>query len=183
MCSPTLGNRAFLPGRDRRPAYGAGCQRQFQLPGIPTCTSIGSVELVAPAVKVSRSPSDGIRHYKFADIGAYQQRTLKAEVLKSDSVDRHSVAATAVRLTVCIAGGRKGTKVRPGDVLGALTGEAGLGAKFVGKIQVMDQVTYVAIQRSKPTKALGRLLNGKIRKGFKSTQSSAERLAGSAGVQ
>jgi ATP-independent RNA helicase DbpA len=53
--------------------------------------------------------------------------------------------------------------VRPGDVLGALTGEAGIEGKTVGKINVLDYVTYVAIERKQVDKALGRLLNGKIK--------------------
>jgi len=64
--------------------------------------------------------------------------------------------------TLCIAGGRK-HKVRPGDILGALTGEAGIAGSTVGKINVMDFAAYVAVETSVADKALGRLLNGKIK--------------------
>lgn len=119
--------------------------------------------------RTGRAGSEGLalslltesEHYKFADIEAYQQRTLKAEVLSQIRWTDTQLPPPPF-VSLCIAGGRK-DKVRPGDVLGALTGEAGLEAKFVGKIQVMDQVTYVAIQRSEADKALGRLLNGKIK--------------------
>ena len=40
-----------------------------------------------------------------------------------------------VMSTLCIAGGRK-DKVRPGDILGALTGEAGIPGAQVGKIAI-----------------------------------------------
>lgn len=65
-------------------------------------------------------------------------------------------------VTLCIGGGRK-DKVRPGDILGALTGEAGIDGKAVGKITVTDYSAYVAIARNQADKALGRLLNGKIK--------------------
>ena len=47
-------------------------------------------------------------------------------------------------VTLCIAGGRR-DKVRKGDILGALTGEAGISGQAVGKIDVMNNAAYVAI--------------------------------------
>ena len=47
-------------------------------------------------------------------------------------------------VTLQILGGRK-EKIRPGDVLGALTGEAGFTREQVGKITVTDMSTYVAV--------------------------------------
>ncbi|HND59455.1 MAG TPA: ATP-dependent RNA helicase DbpA, partial [Thauera aminoaromatica] len=49
--------------------------------------------------------------------------------------------------TLLILGGRK-DKIRPADVLGALTGEAGFTREQVGKITVTDQTTYVAVERA-----------------------------------
>ena len=43
--------------------------------------------------------------------------------------------------------GRTQGQIRPGDILGALTGEAGFGHEQVGKITVMDQSSYVAVSR------------------------------------
>jgi ATP-independent RNA helicase DbpA len=65
-------------------------------------------------------------------------------------------------VTLQILAGRK-DKIRPGDVLGALTGEAGLSAAQVGKIQVGDQSTYVAVARDIAAKALKRLSEGKMK--------------------
>jgi ATP-independent RNA helicase DbpA len=75
---------------------------------------------------------------------------------------RGEVMPTPAFVTLCIAGGRK-EKVRPGDILGALTGDAGIDGKAVGKITVMDYAAYVAIERSVADKALGRLRGGKIK--------------------
>jgi ATP-independent RNA helicase DbpA len=64
--------------------------------------------------------------------------------------------------TLQILGGRK-DKIRPGDVLGALTGEAGLKAEQVGKITVSETATYVAVARGIAAEALRRLAAGKIK--------------------
>jgi len=64
--------------------------------------------------------------------------------------------------TLCIAGGRK-DKVRPGDVLGALTGEAGLPGKAVGKIDLFDFQCFVAVEKASAATALKRLEQGRIK--------------------
>jgi ATP-independent RNA helicase DbpA len=64
--------------------------------------------------------------------------------------------------TLCIAAGRK-DKVRPGDILGALTGDAGIPGTQVGKIAIFDFQAYVAVERGIAQQALQRLNNGKIK--------------------
>jgi ATP-independent RNA helicase DbpA len=65
-------------------------------------------------------------------------------------------------VTLQILGGRK-EKIRPGDVLGALTGEAGYSREQVGKITVTDQSTYVAIARNIAQDAVRKLSAGKVK--------------------
>jgi len=65
-------------------------------------------------------------------------------------------------VTLWIDGGRK-DKVRPGDILGALTGTAGIPGADVGKIDLFDKQSYVAIKRGSADKALACLRNGKIK--------------------
>ena len=64
--------------------------------------------------------------------------------------------------TLSIAGGKK-DKVRPGDILGALTGDAGIDGSQVGKINVLDYVAYVAVDSSVARSAVERLNKGKIK--------------------
>jgi ATP-independent RNA helicase DbpA len=64
--------------------------------------------------------------------------------------------------TLQILGGRK-DKIRPGDVLGALTGEAGLDGAQVGKINVTESTTYVAVARDIAQEARRRLAAGKVK--------------------
>jgi len=69
---------------------------------------------------------------------------------------------TPPMVTLQILGGRK-EKIRPGDVLGALTGEAGFSAAQIGKINVTDVSTYVAVERSIAASALRKLSDGKVK--------------------
>ncbi|MGO1463560.1 MAG: ATP-dependent RNA helicase DbpA [Marinobacter sp.] len=64
--------------------------------------------------------------------------------------------------TLCIGAGRK-DKLRPGDVLGALTGEAGLNGKSVGKIDLFDFQCFVAVETGQAGRALKRLESGRIK--------------------
>jgi len=52
----------------------------------------------------------------------------------------------ARRVTLCIHAGRR-DKLRPGDILGACTGQGGIAAVHVGKIEVAERASYVAIDR------------------------------------
>lgn len=65
--------------------------------------------------------------------------------------------------TLMIDGGRK-NKLRPGDILGALTGEAGgLKSSDVGKIEIHDWVSYVAVSSAVAQNAVKKLSSGKIK--------------------
>ncbi|WP_394375094.1 ATP-dependent RNA helicase DbpA [Stutzerimonas frequens] len=65
-------------------------------------------------------------------------------------------------VTLCIAAGRK-DKLRPGDILGALTGDAGIPGSQVGKIAIFDFQAFVAVDRTVARQALKRLNDGKIK--------------------
>ncbi len=65
-------------------------------------------------------------------------------------------------VTLCIGAGRK-DKLRPGDILGALTGDAGIPGTQVGKIAIFDFQAFVAVERDVARQALNRLNVGKIK--------------------
>jgi ATP-independent RNA helicase DbpA len=70
-------------------------------------------------------------------------------------------------VTLQILGGRK-EKIRPGDVLGALTADAGYAREQIGKINVTEFTTFVAVQRDIALEAMHKLNAGKIKgKGVK----------------
>ena len=68
----------------------------------------------------------------------------------------------APMVTLQMLGGRK-EKIRPGDILGALTGEAGFAKEQIGKINVLEMSTYIAVERSIGREAVKRLNAGKVK--------------------
>ncbi|HCS28940.1 MAG TPA: ATP-dependent RNA helicase DbpA [Spongiibacteraceae bacterium] len=65
-------------------------------------------------------------------------------------------------ITLQIDGGKK-QKLRPGDILGALTGEGGIDGKAVGKIQISDNRSYLAVARKSAARAIEKLSTGKLK--------------------
>lgn len=68
-------------------------------------------------------------------------------------------------VTLCIDGGRK-NKLRPGDILGALTGSGGIAGSEVGRIDLFDFHSYVAIMGQSVDQALGCLSGNRIKGRF-----------------
>lgn len=105
---------------------------------------------------------DDKERYKLDKVGrAQEEKTLDLEQPGDLRVDP-AFSMLPTRKTLVIAGGRK-DKVRPGDVLGALTGEAGIPGNAVGKIDIAEFTAYVTLELEHAEKALNRLTNGKIK--------------------
>jgi ATP-independent RNA helicase DbpA len=68
----------------------------------------------------------------------------------------------APMVTLQIVGGRK-EKIRAGDVLGALTKDHGFAGAQIGKINVTDQSTYVAVERAIADRVLAKLNAGMVK--------------------
>ena len=65
-------------------------------------------------------------------------------------------------VTIKIDGGKK-QKLRPGDIVGALTGDGGIPGDSVGKINVSSNWSYVAVQLNLVKPALKKLSNGQLK--------------------
>ncbi|GGI78822.1 ATP-dependent RNA helicase DbpA [Shewanella gelidii] len=65
-------------------------------------------------------------------------------------------------MTIQIDAGKK-QKIRPGDIVGALTGERGIDGNQIGKIKVTDFRSYVAVERHVARKALNKIVKGKLK--------------------
>lgn len=100
--------------------------------------------------------------FKLAKLESYLGYDIVATPLPSRSLLEQPTYKPPM-VTVQIDGGKK-QKVRPGDILGALTaGEDGLAGSDVGKIQIFDNWSFVAIRRSEAKPALRILGQGKIK--------------------
>jgi ATP-independent RNA helicase DbpA len=99
--------------------------------------------------------------YKIALLGDYLDKMIKGETWPSRNLlDKQPADSRMV--TLLIDGGKK-QKVRPGDILGALTGKNGITGKQVGKIQIFDNRAYVAVDKDIARVALKKLNDGKLK--------------------
>jgi ATP-dependent RNA helicase DbpA len=89
----------------------------------------------------------------------YLQKTITLEELPKP---QNGIAVKPAMVTLCIDGGKK-EKVRPGDIMGALTKDAGLSGDLIGKIDVFEYTTYIAVDHTIARQALQHLQDGKIK--------------------
>ena len=97
-------------------------------------------------------------------IEEYQKSAIKFEKVSSLK-KRENFKLSPPMVTLCINGGRK-EKVRPGDILGALTAKTEnvhVQGKQIGKIDLFDNLAYVAVERPIAKQALRILSEGKIK--------------------
>jgi ATP-independent RNA helicase DbpA len=99
--------------------------------------------------------------YKIGLLEDYLERTIEGEELPSSEALERSVFMPKMT-TIQIDGGKK-QKVRPGDIVGALTGENGITFEQVGKIQLGANWAYVAVDKTVVRKALNKLTHGKLK--------------------
>ncbi len=99
--------------------------------------------------------------YKVARLEEYINQTIDTEPLPPSSLLENPTYKPPMA-TLQIDGGKK-QKVRPGDILGALTGENGIAGKQVGKIHIFDNQAYVAVSRDAAKLALTKLAEGKLK--------------------
>ena len=119
--------------------------------------------------RTGRAGRKGIAISLVAPAEAHRARAI--EERQKAPLNWHSLDELKMRLgeplqppmaTLCIGAGRK-DKLRPGDILGALTGDAGIPGTQVGKIALFDFQAFVAVERSVIKQALNRLNAGKIK--------------------
>jgi ATP-independent RNA helicase DbpA len=98
---------------------------------------------------------------KLALIEDYLDKKITVEPLPASSVlTKKPVKPNLV--TLQIDGGKK-QKLRPGDILGALTSNQGIQGSQVGKIKIFALKSYVAVERSVANKALSQITGDKLK--------------------
>jgi len=99
--------------------------------------------------------------YKVALLQDYLGQIISSEPLPARRLlDKQAIKPAMA--TLLIDGGKK-QKVRPGDILGALTGANGIAGTQVGKINLFDNRAYVAVRRNAVKPALRKLTEGKLK--------------------
>ena len=99
--------------------------------------------------------------YKVERLEEYLEQSIVAEPLPPFSL-LEKPAYKPGMVSLQIDAGKK-QKIRPGDILGALTGSNGIAGKQVGKIHIFDTCAFVAVQRDAARPALKKLTEGKLK--------------------
>lgn len=119
--------------------------------------------------RTGRAGSKGVAHSLISEKESYKvallQDYLGQIIVREPLPPLHlleKTAANPVMATLLIDGGKK-QKVRPGDILGALTGTNGIPGAQVGKIDIFDNRAYVAVHVDAAKPALKKLTQGKLK--------------------
>ncbi len=116
--------------------------------------------------RTGRAGKDGLAFTLFGSFEIENINEYKNETrLFEDAADLKKVNGFEMKpqyITLVIEGGKK-DKVRAGDILGALTGDAGLKGSSIGKIDIYERQSYVAIESKLIDEAHKKLNNGKIK--------------------
>ncbi len=114
----------------------------------------GNAGLALSLITASETPKvNAIEDYQGQAINFEEISSLKAQ---------DSFKLNPAMVTLRISAGRK-NKVRAGDILGALTKNTNLPGKQIGKIDIFDIVSYVAVEHAIAKQALTILSEGKIK--------------------
>ncbi|MDA9556931.1 ATP-dependent RNA helicase DbpA [Vibrio sp.] len=97
--------------------------------------------------------------YKLAVLEEYMDINIRPTTKPEPVYEKPYYAAMT---TLQIDGGKK-QKLRPGDIVGALTGQGGISGDSVGKIKVLPIRAYVAVAKSDAKVALKKLESGKMK--------------------
>ncbi|MGL4191492.1 MAG: ATP-dependent RNA helicase DbpA [Vibrio sp.] len=98
--------------------------------------------------------------YRVAKIDEYMDIAIEPATLPQPTASARPYLSNMV--TIQIDGGKK-DKVRPGDILGALTSDGELTAAQIGKINLFPMRAYVAVDKKVAHKALNKIANGKMK--------------------
>ncbi len=94
--------------------------------------------------------------HKLDDINRYQKTKFRPET--TDGLTASGESLLPPMMTISINGGRK-SKIRPGDILGALTKEAGFSGSKIGKIDIFELFAYIAVDRTIAQEAIQKLMS------------------------
>ncbi|GAA6170009.1 ATP-dependent RNA helicase DbpA [Sessilibacter corallicola] len=98
---------------------------------------------------------------RIANIEDYLNQDI--ETLKLPNANVLDRIPKAPKMTTLQIDGGKKQKLRPGDIVGGLTGKTGIKGDQVGKIQVFDMKAYVAVETTVVKAALKKISNDKMK--------------------
>ena len=121
--------------------------------------------------RTGRAGSTGMAISLFFENERFRVDALRARPENADASNIQSIATVAIdntrplpptRQTLSISGGRK-NKIRPGDVLGALTADGVISGDSIGRIDILEHASYVAVDTKVVKLALQQLDTRRIK--------------------
>ena len=101
-------------------------------------------------------------YFKLAAIQKHQGN--KITIKEASNISDSKPFSLKPRMTTLyISGGRK-SKIRPGDIVGAILGYCKIDAKCIGDINILDALSYVAVESRFAEQIIAALNDGKIKK-------------------
>lgn len=84
------------------------------------------------------------------------------EKMETSDIDKEFTMQSNM-VTLCIGGGKK-NKLRAGDILGTLCKKVGVASRYIGKIDIFDRLSYVAVDKIVADRAYNGLTEESIKK-------------------
>lgn len=118
--------------------------------------------------RTGRAGAEGLAVTLIGGKDDYKMRLLEdtlsapIKLLELPALNTTTAPLTAAYVTLQLNGGKK-HKLRPGDIVGALTRDKKLSVDDIGKIKVQAQWAYVAVKSTKVNHALALINNDKIK--------------------
>jgi len=116
--------------------------------------------------RTGRAGKEGVACTLFTNQQAYKLEDYQNDTRKFENADSlkkiKDFKLFPPNITLVLEAGKK-DKIRPGDIMGALTGDAGIEGKYIGKIDVNDRQSYIAINRLMIKKAHSHMIAGKVK--------------------
>lgn len=98
---------------------------------------------------------------KITQLAAFLDKSITSEKLPDARVLKYA-PFKAPMATIQISGGKK-QKIRPGDIVGALTANKTVDGNSIGIIKVLNQCSFIAIEKQQTSAALQQLQNERIK--------------------
>ena len=98
--------------------------------------------------------------FRVEKIEAYMKRNFKRKLIKS--FQDYAEPPRPPKVTICMDAGKK-HKIRPGDILGALTSQTKIPARTIGNINIFPFYSYIAVDPGQARAVLKQLVHNPVK--------------------
>lgn len=100
--------------------------------------------------------------YRLEGISSLENQVVRIDTVPEQRADDITEPAKPEMITLCLDAGKK-LKIRPGDIVGAITNGTEITGDDLGKITIFPFVSYIAVKRSIAKRVISILENGRVK--------------------